>query len=85
MRRIKWMWKAIKDMLMCIVLYLRFKRLKEGETVYINDMVCTYVGMNHYGFADGYLPQFSVCLESPDFGCSEFSPAIVSLKKGSAE
>lgn len=85
MRRIKWLWKSLKDMVICMALYPQFKKLQEGETVYINDMVCTYIGLNHYGLADGYLPRFSVCLENPDFGYSEFSPAIVSLQKRSTE
>lgn len=85
MSRIKWLWKSLKDMVICMVLYPQFIKLQEGETVYINDMVCTYVGLNHYGLADGYLPQFSVCLGNPEFGFSEFSPAIVSLQKRSTE
>lgn len=86
MKRIKWFIEDLKDMLRCLLLYRRFTSLKEDcDHICIQEQVGTqeyiYCGLNHYGFSDGMLPQYSVIIQEIDelHLCHEISPKIVSF------
>ena len=72
--------KDFADMLMCFVLYPKFRKLKAGAAVYSGNAEFTFQGLNFWGLADGLLPQYSVVLER-DNSFGDFSPRAVSLER----
>lgn len=84
MQKVKWFLMDTRSMIICMELYPKIKKLREGDRINWKGNEVTYIGLNHYGLSDGFLPQYSVLIELDDGSYHEISPEVILKKKRSA-